>query len=151
MTYLGLLQMWRTVDQELKVSEGVKPNRQEEKSVFVVIINHFLALWPQFLCVWKLCRSLSIVKRFRSWQELWTEGQLFWLILNSCRVSQPPAAVGSKAVLFSTFLTVIFPALSPFSFPICSRRFHTRCLQVGTIQAALLAWPLLATKVLFSL
>lgn len=44
MTYLGLLQMWRIVDQELKVSEGVKPNRQEEKSVFVMIINHFLAL-----------------------------------------------------------------------------------------------------------
>lgn len=44
MTYLGELQMWRTVDQDLKVSEGVKPNRREEKSVFVMIINHFLAL-----------------------------------------------------------------------------------------------------------
>lgn len=83
------------------------------------VTNHFLAF--------DLSASMfeTSVGSFPSWKgsnhgqnfELSFEGQLLRLILNSWRVSGPPAAVGSKAVLFSTFHTVIFPSLSPSSFP----------------------------------
>lgn len=145
MTYHGEMEMKRNVDQDLKVSEGVKQNRQEEESQITSWPLTSVLLWlkPLWVPFWK---GSNPGQNF----ELSLEGQLLWLILNSWRVSGPPAAVGSKAVLFSTFHTVIFPSLSPSSFPIFSCLFHSRCLLVGTIQAALLAWSLLATILLLS-